>query len=71
MIDIHQKFFSCRFFTGTTKITDLEKTNWLHSADNMGSKMIRVKDNNILQEALKFAYDAYNIALSWILDNKR
>ena len=64
MIDIHQKFFSGRFFTGNAEIPGQEKGNWLHSKDDAGCKMFRIVDNNTLEKALDFAYVAYGIAHS-------
>jgi hypothetical protein len=66
MIDIHQEFFSCLFFTGNNTVQGLTKANWLNSGDNMGCRMFRVKDGFSLGEALKYAGEAYKIAFSWV-----
>jgi len=63
--DIKQEFLSCKFFTGTSKISGLIKGNWEQGENNHGSKTFRIEHDETLKIAISFAIKAYKIALNW------
>jgi hypothetical protein len=64
-LNIQQSFLSLLFFTGKYQVIGLQKSNWMRSGDNNGSKMFKVNGDSSIHEAVRASILCYRIAAAW------
>ena len=64
-LNINRDFLSMKFFSGTGKISKMQKGTWNRSGEDCGSQNYRIVDTSSLQRAVGFALEAYQLAKNW------
>ena len=65
MLNLTRRFLSCIFFTGHGSIKGLNKGIWLNKGETCGSERFRIKDDESIDRAVRFAIDAHILAKEW------
>ncbi|GAG99585.1 unnamed protein product [marine sediment metagenome] len=65
MLNLTRRFISCIFFTGHGRIKGLNKGIWVNCGETCGSERFRIKDDESINRANKFAVEAHILAKEW------
>jgi len=65
ILNLTRRFLSCIFFTGHVRIKGLNKGIWLNSGETCGSERLRIRDDESIDRAVKFAVEAHILAKEW------